>query len=841
MQLKCLKVWALVVICFLSFECAAQTASEGEHQRTVPPTSPVPTSSNPAGKSSQQSARVGASSSKNRKRKKAQPADRQATVKNLGRNMLQDQAYIWTSPLRLRGDDLGWALPLTAATVGAFAADRAVKRDLSQSPNFISRSSTLSNLGAAAFGGMGAGMYFWGLHTHNDHMRETGLLSGQAALNSLAVAEVVKSIAGRQRPYEGNGRGEFFQGGTSFPSEHAAAAWSIATVVAHEYPGILTKLFAYGGATAIGAARMAGQKHFTSDVLVGSALGWYVGYETYKLHAKESIARHPIGTFERSPGGDEGLGPEELPSPYVPLDSWVYAAIDRLNGLGYIKHEIDGLKPWTRYQCANLVKEAGAALGDEMTPDPNARSLYLSLKTEFSDELRVLNGGKPAHAQLDSVYTRFTGISGTPLTDGIHFGQTITNDFGRPYGEGFNQITGMSGHAQAGPLLVYVRGEYQHSAGVPALSLSTRTAIGVADGLPVEPAIASHSLNRFRLLDAYVALNVASWQVSFGKQSLWWGPGSSSDLMFSNNAEPVYMLRLTRIAPFTLPGLASYLGPMQTDTFLGQLQGYHFLRIGPTFQLTGSYDHAINPQPFIWGQKFNFKPTPNLELGFSITTVFAGLGRPMTFGTFFHTFSSSGNAQPLEPGDRRTGFDFRYKVPGLRNWLVLYSGSLAEDEPNPIAYPRRSAWNPGIYLVQFPGLRKLDLRVESAYTDLPNTPISAMFYTNVHYAGGYTNYGQLMGSWIGPGARGIQAKSTYWFNGLKKLQLGYRRQLVNRDYVGGGNLSDFSAQYDFPWRKTVGVSTQLQYERWNFPVLSNQPTSNVSFSLQFTYKPHASK
>ncbi len=826
------KALVLSVICCLSMACMAQASSLGQSKEP---------SAAPAQKQAAKAEASKSGESKSKTTTSTEQGLRSATMRNLGRNLLFDQKFLWTSPARFQSRDFRWALPLAAASIGAFAADRKVKADLNQSPSFINRATNVSNLGAAAFGGMGAGMYFWGLHTHNDRMRETGMLSGQAALNALAIAEVTKTIAGRQRPDAGNGRGDFFQGGTSFPSEHTAAAFSIATVVAHEYPGILTKLLAYGGAAAVGAARVAGQKHFTSDVLIGAALGWYVGYETYKLHSKDNLPNQSIGIFERTPKEKEETYPENLPSPYVPMDSWVYEAFDRLNALGYIAHDVDGLKPWTRYQCAKLVEEAGESLKQEGTPNPDAEGLYQSLKAEFKDDLRVLNGGAPERAQVDSVYTRFMGIGGTPLTDSYHFGQTITNDYGRLYGEGFNNVTGISGHAQAGPFLVYVRGEYQHSAGMPELSTSARTAVANADGFPVAPGVPSHSIDRFRLLDAYVALNVEGWQMSFGKQSLWWGPGFSSDLMMSDNAEPVYMLRLTRVVPFRLPGLASYMGPIQTDTFLGQLQGYHFLRLGQGFQLTGSYNQAINPQPFIWGEKFNFKPTPNLEFGFSITTVFAGLGRPMTFGTFFHTFSTSGNLQPLEPGDRRTGFDFRYKVPGLRNWLVFYSGSLAEDQPNPIAYPRRSAWNPGIYLPKIPKFNKLDLRVESAYTDLPSTPQAAIVYRNVHYADGYRNYGQIMGSWIGPEARGIAAKSTYWFTGQKKIQVGYRRQVVNRDYVGGGNLSDFSAQYDFPMKDSVQVSSMVQYERWNFPVLANQPDKNFIFSLQFTYKPHASK
>ena len=54
-----------------------------------------------------------------------------------------------------------------------------------------------------------------------------------AGRKQLVMAETLKYSLRRQRPFEGDGSGPFFQsGGTSFPSEHAAAAWSIAGVVA---------------------------------------------------------------------------------------------------------------------------------------------------------------------------------------------------------------------------------------------------------------------------------------------------------------------------------------------------------------------------------------------------------------------------------------------------------------------------------------------------------------------------------------------------------------------------------------------------------------------------------
>src|SRR5258708_18582084 len=101
---------------------------------------------------------------------------------------------------------------------------------LSHNPKTISRYNTLSNAGIAALVGGAGGMWFLGQASHNVHWTETGLLAGEAALNSLAMVEGLKYPLRRERPLQGDGSGSFFQRGDSFPSEHAAAAWSIAGI-----------------------------------------------------------------------------------------------------------------------------------------------------------------------------------------------------------------------------------------------------------------------------------------------------------------------------------------------------------------------------------------------------------------------------------------------------------------------------------------------------------------------------------------------------------------------------------------------------------------------------------
>src|SRR5262249_13644419 len=150
--------------------------------------------------------------------------------------------------------------------------------------------------------------------------------------------------------------------------------------------------------------------------------------------------------------------------------------------------------------------------------------------SEFSSETARLNGAANFGASLDSIYTRVMNISGPPLRDGYHFGQTIINDYGRPYGKGFNSVDGVIAHAEAGPFAFFARGEYQHAPPLAPHGPSVLPAIARADSTsPVSDGRAQ--LDRVDLVEGTVSVNWHSTQLSFGKQSLWLGPGESGALL----------------------------------------------------------------------------------------------------------------------------------------------------------------------------------------------------------------------------------------------------------------------------------------------------------------------
>jgi len=754
----------------------------------------------------------------------------------LARHLAHDQLQFWTTPFHAQRDQAKFAFPFLAFAGAAVASDHWISEQVPGSPRELKRSLDFSNYAAYSLvGGIGTA-YFWGSITHNDHMSETGLLAGEAAINSTAVAYLLKAMTQRPRPLAGNGSGGFFQGGDSFPSEHSAIAWSAASILAHEYPGPLTKLLAYGLASGITVSRVTSKQHFASDALVGSALGWYLGRQVYRAHHDPELGGSGWGSNAPPPPSPESKSPENQGSPSAPLDSWVYPAFERLAALGYVQSEMLGQRPWTRMECVRLLDEAGTLLSSDDGEGNDGARIYRALQQEFLPEER-LEAGKNVALQLDSLYTRVTGIAGPPLTDGFNFGSTLINDYGRPFEEGINSYSGMSAHGAAGPFAFYLRAEYQHAPSGPAEPEDARQAVATQLNVPVAPGLPAAEVNRADIVEGYVSATFKNMQFSFGKQALTWGPAETGALLWSTNAEPVLMFRISNPHPFKLPGILGRLGPARTDFFLGQLAGQQYI-VTRAGQVIGP--GRFSPQPFVHGQKISFKPTPNLEFGFSRTVVFGGLGHPFTFGSLWTSFTSvaSDYAEPhVDAGDRHSGFDVSYRIPRLRQWLTAYTDSFCEDDVLPLAAPQRCSWSPGLYIPQFPRLPKLDLRAEGVYTDVSGFAGKGISYNNSVYPVSYTNDGNILGNWAGREGRGIQLWSTYWFSPQNKIQFGYRHQGVNPDFLQGGRLDDVLARADLRFRQNLSFSGAAQYERWNFPLLTTQARRNVALSLSLTYWP----
>jgi len=765
-------------------------------------------------------------------------------IKGLAEDFLTDQKQIWTSPAKVRFSDAQWLVPLGGIAAGFFATDATFSRHLSHAPSTISHYNTASNAGIGALIGGAGGLWLLGHVKHNSHWTETGFLAGEAAVSSLVAVESLKYSLGRERPFQDNGNGSFFQGGTSFPSEHAAAAWSVAGVIAHEYPGPLSKIAAYGLAAFIDFSRVRARQHFPSDVFVGSVIGNLVAQDVYSRRHDPELGGEAWRSLSSVVRDLKSAPPSTPASPFVPLDSWIYPAIQRLAAEGFIDSMFLGSRPWTRVECARLVQEAGDRL-EGADPATSEERLYETLYAELHSDLEAIQNGGENAAKLESLYTTSTQIVGQPLNDSYHFGQTIINNFGRPYQQGFNSDDGFSAWAADGRYAIYVRGEYQHAPAAPGFSQPIQNLIASIDNNPVTTAALIPVTNQFRLLDTYVSTALGGWNLSFGKQSLWWGQGEGGAVLVSDNAEPIYMFRITRTVPFSLPWILHYLGPMKIDAFMGQLAG-----------------NSFPPRPVLHGEKISLKPTKNLELTFSrmaemgggaiagipqvpITTKFCAFGTPrqLTASAFLHSYFSFHESDLYacneNPGKRTAGFEFSYRVPFLRNWLLLYADSASPDDVSPISAPRRAAMQPGIYLSHFPALPKLDLHIEGVATNTPSSSVGGQFvYYDSYYHDLSTNDKNIIGSWIGREGQGIEGWSTYWFSSRNNIQVGDRHAKVASDFIRGGEtVNDIFASANWWVRNDLQVSASVQYEKWLAPILAPTAQTNWTSTIGVSYQP----
>jgi Capsule assembly protein Wzi/PAP2 superfamily len=787
------------------------------------------------------------------------------TLLGTPKRILLDQKAIWTSPLHLQPADAFWLLPLAAVTGTMIGSDQHTMTDLIRiNPNDQDHFKTLSNVGVGTLGLIPGTMYLWSLGRDAPQAHETAILTGEALVDSLVVSEAIQLVTLRERPDVDNAKGSFFTSSpanASFPSNHAAAAWAMASVLGDEYPGWLSRTAFYGLATTVSVSRVLAEQHFPSDVLVGSAAGWLIGHYVYRAHHNFTLNpfdAKPLpddfgkprpqptqSTQHLSPAPNppakplpEDTDPDTIGSTNVPMDNWIYPALERLGAMGFIPGQSSSIRPWTREECRRQLRIAEELAGQKNAYSPSLLAQAHLLITDLHAELE----SEPIYYEslsLESVYARYGTIAGPALIDSYHFGQTWWNDFGRPLGRGSSAIAGFSFRAHDGRFFFYDRQELQHSPGNPAETPAVNQLINTLDHLgPNDPEILPipqrSAFERQGAIELYGGIAFAGNSLSLGKQELYWGPTTMGPIAFSSNAEPTYNLRFESTRPHPLPFFPS-IGTYRFDIVLGKLS-----------------EHSYPDRPWYNGQKASFNFGDNLEISFTRWSVFWGVGHPITFHSFkenVFSFNSTGSGaggegsgvygDRADPGDRKSNFDFTWRLPFLSKVVTLYADAYSDDDPSPIDAPRRAVWNPGIYFARLPFLQHMDLRVEAVSSEgLAHDYGGQHFFINDQYLDSNTNKGFLLGNAIGRDGRAIEGRSSYWFSARTRVEAGYRQNKISAIYLpGGGTITDGFVNAYFAIGSHWQADIFTQYERFLVPSYMSGSQHNTSGWLQLKWNP----
>lgn len=187
-----------------------------------------------------------------------------------------EQSYF--IPLSLTNNEL---LALAAATslgVIAFRDDQQISDLISKNKSVVTDAVTnVGNfVGSTAFIPIAAGSYFLGVVYKNNKLKKVGMITVGGTVASSIVVMGVKAAFGRMRPHELLGPYQFFNNGHhSFYSGHTSQAFTLATIISEmykdDYP--IVPWIAYGVASLTAYARVHGQDHWASDVIVGAIAG----------------------------------------------------------------------------------------------------------------------------------------------------------------------------------------------------------------------------------------------------------------------------------------------------------------------------------------------------------------------------------------------------------------------------------------------------------------------------------------------------------------------------------------------------------------------------------------
>lgn len=201
----------------------------------------------------------------------------------------EDQKSIYRGPFKHY--NLKWDALVLGGTAALLASDRHIEKHIGNS-HFTFYQAT-SDIAIAGLSTTLAGVWIWGIKGDHKHAKETGVLELETLVDTFLIYTPMQLIAGRQRPDEGNGNGDFWKHhniNTSFPGGHAMFTFAMSTVVSHEYSQWWVQALAYSAATTVTVTRFMARDHWSSDMFIGSALGIGIGAHVFHAHCDPDLS-----------------------------------------------------------------------------------------------------------------------------------------------------------------------------------------------------------------------------------------------------------------------------------------------------------------------------------------------------------------------------------------------------------------------------------------------------------------------------------------------------------------------------------------------------------------------
>jgi hypothetical protein len=424
----------------------------------------------------------------------------------------------------------------------------------------------------------------------------------------------------------------------------------------------------------------------------------------------------------------------------IPLDSPFYEEIGFLIAQGLVQSDLSSTRPITREEAGRLLAEAGYYAGIEEIPSAATRLLY-RLSEDYDEEisLATAQAGTPGTVlkPLDELSITYTNLDG-PFS--------IFNNEGIDYFDGNNAVVRFQSEARLWRVFSFY---------VEPLFLYNENIQGIE----------GNDDSTVRLHKGYIKFTVDNFEIQWGKDTLWWGPGYHGALLMSNNARPLEMYKISNPRATLLPWIFRYLGPFRYNLFISELDK------------EAASGHP--PDSKLFGARIDFKPYPLLELGMSYLSHFGG-DRPgierLDLSDYYHIIvSNECRSFDKRDSNKQAAMDAAFTIPNisdivpLADSLKLYAEWGGEDQG---IIPDKRGYLAGIAFHNIFTVQGVTLRAE--YANLSPESVPGAWYT--HSVWPMTHYGRVFGHHAGTDSDDLFLELLHKINDRFSYKLGFDKE-----------------------------------------------------------------
>jgi hypothetical protein len=458
-------------------------------------------------------------------------------------------------------------------------------------------------------------------------------------------------------------------------------------------------------------------------------------------------------------------------SPNIPLDSYIYTYLAKLDGLGYLRDMLPDTKPYTRMRAAQWVRQMLEHAATVPVSD-YVRTMLDRLRQEFDGELTALESGESAsgiyHAAVTGEAVYYDGPTLAQHRTRSTYQPLNINNNGYRLAEGGNGI-----------LTFQVAG-----------TVNDHLAFGLTPRCSYDPQEDGSA----DLTSGYLQTRLGNLGIQLGKDALWWGPGERGSLPLTNNAMPRTVLKLSNLEPIEFHGLLRFLHRMDGNFFYSELDKDRYIA-----------------SPSYVGFRATVNPWSNFILGASLNSIVGGEGHQLSGSDYLDFFTGkNADSNETEHWNSIAGFDFRWRIPRL-NGVQVYGEYYGEDQAGKYPpLPCRNAYLLGVALPRLTADGRWDLVLEKGQT-------TDWWYWHWIYFDGYTYKGDIIGDAMGNNADRNYLKLSRYLSDGSRLTFNFEVLTMNQGAAYPEQVNSFWVSFqrrlrtDLTFNLTAGMADIANY------------------------------